>query len=201
MSSTRCHTFTGSFDPMNPRAADVVLEDIAHHLAMTCRFGGAVPVFYSVAQHAAIGARYVLEITGNPLWALHFNHHDSAEAYVHDIRRPIKSALQVRTFRESAVPFAMVESWTMSAIREGLELPAIDLGDVEKVSQLIRDVDNAMLRAEMRGLLHDEPGRGCWSPYKIPDVVPEMCLDWRAAESLFLGVHHDLMQQMEAAKC
>jgi uncharacterized protein len=36
-------TFTGrAFFPLNPRPEDVVLEDIAHHLANICRFGGAV---------------------------------------------------------------------------------------------------------------------------------------------------------------
>ena len=77
---SRLHTFTGrGFDPLNPRAEDVQLEDIAHHLGNTCRFGGATPKFYSVAQHAVLVALMVLEASRRPDWALLALHHDSAE--------------------------------------------------------------------------------------------------------------------------
>lgn len=42
---TTMHTASGRLvDPFNFSADDVCLEDIAHHLAHTVRFGGATPV-------------------------------------------------------------------------------------------------------------------------------------------------------------
>ncbi len=38
-------TYTGLFCPMDPRVDEVNPEDIAHALAMVCRFGGHVKVF------------------------------------------------------------------------------------------------------------------------------------------------------------
>ena len=91
MTNSRLHTFSGQgFDPLNPCTKDVRLEDIAHALAQTCRFGGHTPRHYSVAQHAVFVALLVLKVSRRPDWALLALHHDSAEAYLGDIPRPIK---------------------------------------------------------------------------------------------------------------
>jgi uncharacterized protein len=82
-------TATGrQFWPLDPRPNEVFIEDIAHALAMQCRFGGHCLRFYSVAEHS------VLLCDAAPrehkLWALL---HDAAEAYVVDVPRPLKRSL------------------------------------------------------------------------------------------------------------
>ncbi len=43
-------TYTGKqFWPLDPRPEDIDIEDIAHALALTCRFNGHCDYFYSVA--------------------------------------------------------------------------------------------------------------------------------------------------------
>lgn len=193
MSSTRCHTFTGrGFDPLNPRSEDVCLVDIAHHLAMTCRFGGATPFFYSVAQHAVSVARLVMELSEDPLWALHGLHHDSAEAYIHDIRRPIKSVLRVRLDG-----FRAEDAWTFEQYEGGIQREiflSLGLGWPVSVEaeNMTRDADNAMLRAEMLWLFGEDIG-----PVSMIDAGGVRdCMDWPTAKAAFLAAHHDLMAQI-----
>jgi hypothetical protein len=50
-------TYTGRrFWPLDPRPEDIDIVDIAHALAMTCRYGGHCKQFYSVAQHSVLVA-------------------------------------------------------------------------------------------------------------------------------------------------
>lgn len=82
-------TFTGRrFWPLDPRSAEVHIEDIAHSLAMQCRYAGHCVRFYSVAEHCVLLARHVS--AENKLWALL---HDASEAYLVDVPRPIKRFL------------------------------------------------------------------------------------------------------------
>jgi 5'-nucleotidase len=69
------------------------IEDVAHALSHQCRFGGHLSPFYSVAQHSILCAVYA-EAQGldkkEQLTALM---HDSSEAYLVDIPRPIKKRM------------------------------------------------------------------------------------------------------------
>ena len=50
---SRMNTFSGKkFDPMDIKAEDICLEDIAHALSLLCRGGGHLKHFYSVGQHS-----------------------------------------------------------------------------------------------------------------------------------------------------
>lgn len=79
-------TFTGrQFFPFDPRPEDVDIHDIAHALAMTCRFNGHCKQFYSVAQHSVL-----MYQAASPRSKVRALLHDAAEAYIGDIPRPIK---------------------------------------------------------------------------------------------------------------
>lgn len=82
-------TFSGrQFWPMDPRADDVDILDIAHALSMQCRFAGHCIRFYSVAEHCVHLSRTVPR--EHALWALL---HDASEAYLVDVPRPVKPYL------------------------------------------------------------------------------------------------------------
>ena len=196
--STRCHTFSGrGFDPFAPLANDVRLGDIAHHLAMMTRFGGACPVYYSVAEHAVKVAYLVEELTGDPLWALHALHHDSAEAYIGDQRRPIKKRLLVQF--GVALPFNDLEHVVAMSIAIGLKIPPLhkdnDYG--KECTKTINDADNAVLAAEFRTMFPASPEGSSVqerTPLRASDFNPADCLDWMQARELFMSEHNRLVR-------
>lgn len=78
----------GKFYPLDPRADEMNILDIAHSLSLQCRYAGHCLRFYSVAEHSVLLARYVAP--EHRLWALL---HDASEAYLVDVPRPIKGDL------------------------------------------------------------------------------------------------------------
>jgi uncharacterized protein len=98
MRATRRHTkevFTGRYiDYDDPLAEQISLDDIAHGLAFTCRYGGHTDRYYSVAEHAILVSSILMEQQpGNPAAALGALHHDDHEAYLGDLPTPLKNAL------------------------------------------------------------------------------------------------------------
>lgn len=90
-------TVTGKrFRPFDPNPDDIDIRDIARGLAMTCRYGGQVKQFYSVAEHCVHVSLHV-PVT----LALYGLLHDSAEAYIGDMIRPIKHQPQMSEFRRA----------------------------------------------------------------------------------------------------
>ena len=89
---TQILTYSGKvFDPVNPIAADIRIEDIAHALAHQCRFSGHTIEHYSVAEHS-VRVSGLLEDRGYPyrvqMWGLL---HDASEAYLIDLPAPVKN--------------------------------------------------------------------------------------------------------------
>lgn len=98
-------TFTGrAFYPLNPRVEDIDPRDIAHALSLTCRYGGHVDRFYSVAEHCELMSRAVSP--ENALWALL---HDATEAYVGDVIRPLKRSMPEYRATEDQLMLVMCE--------------------------------------------------------------------------------------------
>lgn len=96
-------TFTGkAFWPLDPRPDEVEISDIAHALAHQCRYAGHVRKFYSVAEHCVLLARTVSP--KNRLWALL---HDASEAYLVDLPRPVKRAINGYREHEAQVMTAI----------------------------------------------------------------------------------------------
>lgn len=87
-------TFTGKhFNPANPNPEDIDIRDIAHALSLICRANGHTRFFYSVGQHS-ISCYKEAETRGlSHRIQLGCLLHDSSEAYMSDVMRPIKSKL------------------------------------------------------------------------------------------------------------
>lgn len=97
------------FWPIDPRADEIDIEDIAFSLSHLCRFGGHCKRFYSVAEHSVYVSRLVSPEAA--LWGLL---HDASEAYVGDMPRPLKRMLP---------EFVMMEGKVQQAVAERFSLP------------------------------------------------------------------------------
>lgn len=149
-------TFTGrKFFPFAPRPEDVDVRDIAHGLALQCRYNGQCRSFYSVAEHCVVMSRLVSP--EHALWALL---HDATEAYVGDLISPVK--IHLPDYRE-------IEDRIMLAITQRFGL------DPEMPAE-VHEVDRRILLDE-RSALFDAPAGDwrvpgepfgvlipCWSP-------------------------------------
>jgi hypothetical protein len=168
-----------------PDPAAISLEDIAHALAHTCRFGGHCRRFYSVAEHALIVSRRLAHQGHDVDVQLIGLHHDDAEAYIGDIPRPIKPLLR---------DFAELENRVEAAIRQALDLPAPPYAD-----RAIKDADMWALALEAHILLPSR-GRGwiCDGLYKHhPGPALAIGLDPHSARTRWLRRHDELVAQAE----
>lgn len=160
-------TFTGrQFWPLDPRPEDVDIEDIAHHLALTCRFAGACREFYSVAQHS------ILVASNSPTYPLIGLLHDAAEAYVGDMIRSIKHAPGMEQYCEA-------EKGVQRAIFQAFGVFAPIIPDE------VKRADNVVLFTEARDLLVKGPS--AWAE-PIFEPLPEEIVPWHPdmAEEQFL---------------
>jgi hypothetical protein len=162
-------TYTGTlFTPLEPKPADIHIEDIAHSLSLQCRFTGHCKEFYSVAQHSYL----VSLICEDPKWGLM---HDASEAYLADVARPIKNSIPDLLKAEEGLQKAIAE-------RFGLSWPMPECLDL---------ADNQVLLAEKRDLLVSSPESWPLEEMGI-DPMPEKVEPISWAKSLFLKRYKDL---------
>lgn len=111
---TEILTFTGRYiDPVNPDSDRISVVDIAHALALSCRYGGHCPRFYSVAEHSIL-VHDLMQKAGFPKANLFAGlMHDAEEAYLMDMPTPIKR--QFQTYVDSSIALRKV-IWSKYAI-------------------------------------------------------------------------------------
>ena len=127
-------TYTGKqFWPIDPRADEVCIIDIAHSLSMQCRYNGHTKWFYSVAEHCC--HIYDFAPVEHKPWALL---HDASEAYLTDIPRPLKPFLAEYKAYEQAVMAAVAERFGFDPVEPAIvkELDTRILGD-EKAALMV----------------------------------------------------------------
>lgn len=89
-------TFMGhKVNPLALREEDINLKDIAHHLALVNRFGGATKVPLSVAQHCV----YVSHLVPQKM-KMQALLHDASEAYMGDIIHWLKRSTVFDEYRK-----------------------------------------------------------------------------------------------------
>ena len=200
-------TYTGKkFFPLAARPADVDIRDIAHALAMKCRFNGHCRVFYSVAEHSIRVSRALAAcqaVTGchgfvysqdhavdsptttspshppvtPPTLAIWGLMHDAAEAYLADIGGPIKRAFHVH-YGGLPEPFDMTETRLLAVIAAALQFPPVQY-------EHVREADFTLLATEARDLMSTPPEPWNLKQTPLPEkIIP---LSPAAAESAFLA--------------
>jgi len=164
----------GTFDILNPRSEDVRIEDIAHALSQQCRFTGHTRSFYSVAQHSILVSQIC--DPADALWGLL---HDSSEAYMGDMNRPLKHTPEMSRFRtaEKAALFAITTHF-------GLD---------PKEPASVKAADRRLVVSEARDLLPGSHSEG-WEDFQdvtpLPfEIIP---MEPRDAEARFLDRFEEL---------
>lgn len=127
----------------NPHPRSIVIEDIAHSLAMQCRFTGHTRCHYSVAEHS-IRCSWLAEKKHGKQYAREGLLHDSAEAYVADLNGPLK--------RLMGDAYKKWENLAEQAVASVFNFPT-------KKTDAIKDVDAVIYLTEKRDL---------FPPYNLP---------------------------------
>lgn len=87
-------------DPLAMRARDVRIQDIAHHLSNICRYTGACPIHYSVAQHSVLVSMRLEEQNATRALQLAGLLHDAGEYVFNDLASPIKRDPRMKWYRD-----------------------------------------------------------------------------------------------------
>jgi len=145
-------TYTAKeFFPLDPDATSVDPVDIAHALAMKCRYTGHCIRFYSVAEHSVHMADWALAEVG-PRQAVLALLHDGAEAYLPDVASPIKSYIPGFREMEDRVFAAIV-------VRFGLSV-------TPEYTDYVKALDVDMFRVERPCVMVPAPW---WSEHDAPE--------------------------------
>lgn len=148
----------GQFWPLDPRPEEIDIRDIAHALAMQCRFIGHCQQFYSVAEHSVRVSRIC--DPADALWGLL---HDASEAYICDLSRPLKKHSRLGD------EYERIEATLMEEIALRFDLP---VNQPDSVSL----ADNRMLAVEARDLMSPlQPG---WELSLLDGTEPTILATW-----------------------
>ena len=157
------------FNLLNPCAADVALEDIAHALALTPRFGGHCTEFLSVAQHSILVADLVRVREPGSLAQQVALLHDASEAYLVDMPAPIKRYLP---------DFKIIEDRVQDIVFDAFGLAEL----ARRLKPVIKAADTLALQWEQR----DFGPYGAWLTVADLDLPTISALEPGPAEAAFL---------------
>ena len=177
-------TFTGRQAwALDPRPEDIDVRDIAHSLALQCRFAGHCRQPYSVAEHsvrvsfvAEKAYRGYHEHTRNGeavirTYTLAALLHDASEAYCVDVPRPLKPYL---------TGYKDIERLVTDAVERWANLPA---GACEEWN--IKHADEVLLATEARDLMCAPPASWDLRADPLPEIIEPW--GWERAEREFLA--------------
>lgn len=140
-------TFTGKcFDIKILDPDSICIEDIAHALTYTPRFGGHLEGFYSVAQHSF----YVSDCLAGTSDELAGLLHDASEAYLGDMPSPFKKLMPSYKELEHNLSVVIAEKF-------GIQYP---------YSRYIKDADKLLLSSEWNAFVMKKEVMCYWSPEK-----------------------------------
>jgi uncharacterized protein len=153
-------------------ANDVRIDDIANALAQINRFGGRGVFPYTVAQHSVAVASHI----DDPRWKPFALLHDSAEAYLGDVCKPIKE-MTVLYYKGGLINAGAAEREMRRHIFTAMNLT--EPQDSGEMWTAIHTADDYETAREYYTLFPDHRGN-----VEYPALTPVR--DWEAARTLFL---------------
>jgi hypothetical protein len=159
----------------DPREGEIDIKDIAHGLALCCRFNGQCKTFYSVAEHSIRVADNVPDI---PVLKLRALLHDAHEAYLSDVPRPIKADMPQYKAIADHLQFRIHCKFNCTIENEDM---------AGYCNGAVKNADDIMLSTEKEFLM---VGVEDWA--KLPTPLPRFKpMPWQKAEKLFLKRFND----------
>ncbi|MDO4154821.1 MAG: phosphohydrolase [Clostridia bacterium] len=169
-------TFYGhEFDPTAPTADDLCIEDIAHALSYLTRANGHFRAFYSVARHSINCAKEVKAQGFTEETQLLALLHDSAEAYIGDLTRPLRRHIPAFSDFERNLQKRIYEKFATT-----------DVTDEQRAA--VKAADDALLYHEFK-LFHGAELAETPPALHIP-LAPDT--DFQVTEAEFLALYHEL---------
>lgn len=186
------NTWSGiSFHLLTPTPDEVLLEDIAHHLAFQSRSTGAVTRDYSVAQHSLLVCDLVIEDLNSQVKytrlklariAMKALLHDAEEYVTGDVNKPLKTLL--------APLLDPIAKGIKKAISEKLGY------DLLNMPPEIKHADNIAMATEKQQLYL--PSKVKWHDLPEPDTKILATMTSLEAEAAFLKRFHELASIVSA---
>lgn len=172
-------TYTGKkFFPLKPQIEDICIEDIAHSLAMQCRYVGHTKEFYSVAQHSVLISRFWF--AENQELRKYALLHDASEAYLSDIPRPLKQLDEFNFYRQAERRLQV-----MIYLRFGLD--PVEPDEVKKADYEI--LCEEAMSEKLMSPLHPDWYARCEPTITFQSYCPKQ------AEVMFLAEHKTLFSK------
>lgn len=175
-------------------ANEYALEDIAHHLAMTNRYGGACVYPFSVAQHSCALAQALHDMGQPATVSLYALFHDAAEAYVGDVRTPLKDHMYGFRTIEDKILDALLTDMNLKGIPVPMGAPA---RMKEWDRRIVLDERKAGV---MKPCIHKWYGLEGLQPLGAdPALFVEM--PWKVAENLWLTMVRIYTDRARTERC
>jgi len=185
-------TFTGKLvDVHDLRPQDIELADVAHSLALVCRWSGHTRRFYSVAEHC-VRVSYEAEALGRERsLAPHLVKRVAFEGLMHDGEEAYPPGDIATPFKQHAASQVLVE--VQERIRAAI-CSRFGLGD--ELPELVHRADRVLLATEARDLM-----AGDWMPADCEPQRHPLQLTWSPgqAELIFLRRFQELSDESDGA--
>jgi hypothetical protein len=163
------------FDILDTTPDMVCIEDIAHSTSQGNRFTGHTKFPYPISQHSRLGSYLVPQV-----YTLRFLLHDGSEAYLGDMNRPLKY------FTPAGEEYRKVEKRIQGLIYSKYGLSPED-------PEIIKDIDNEMLYAEKKQLMHPREWKNRWSADEKAADVKILETSFRVNRALFLDRFYNIL--------
>lgn len=171
------------FDLRDPKPDQFDITDIAGGLSRICRFGGQVPVFYSVAEHSWQCAQVAIADDLPTDGVLAVLLHDAAEAFIGDVVKPLKVMLP---------GYAAIEARVEATIEIAFGV------DFQQWREQIKEIDHGMLIGERNALWPGGDGAK-WTGEGECRLIRPNLFKWGPsdAESAFVGLFNSMQWRLQ----